>query len=412
MAGAFTSFSVAIFLGSLISIAVLVMTVLIGIWVYRDAVSKGMNGVLWTLVVLLVPSFIGLIIYLIVRMDAKKVTCSKCMEKVNGNSKYCSKCGQELEPVIEVSEEDEKLRKSQKRILIGFFSTLGGVVIAIILMIAFILSGIVGAVGSGIKAFSDFSQGLIDWDYSVDADDVGDMLSSLDALFGEKGFNIDIEGDEVSITTGDGEEVIRVNENSDEVHINTSALYSLLDKYGISYNSLLSEHEVKEAVDEYLDKYLDGLEIDEDHVPEKLEEAAKELDAATNRLETALEKGDLSGLVDFGKEIARAQKLEFTLSGAAVPFKTLTGAKELEDFADDLNMDDWKMAKLPEDADEIGTISFTSEYKGTDGKMNEYKAFNLHVYKNIPYVTLEVAGVRIEMKTKNETMRYLNSFFQ
>lgn len=409
MAGVFTSFSVAIFLGSLISIAVLVMTVLMGIWVYRDAVSKGMNGVLWTLVVLLVPSFIGLIIYLIVRMDTKKVTCSKCMEKVSGNSKYCSKCGQELEPVIEVSEEDERMRKSQKRILIGFFSTMGGVVVAIILMIAFILSGIVGAVGNGIKALSGFSDGF--WDYGVDTDDVGDMLSSLDALFGKEGFNIDVNGDIVTITTRDGEEIISANDNGDEVHINTSALYSLLDKYGISYNSLVNEKEVREAVDEYLDKYLEGLEIDEDNVPENLEEAAKEIEAVTDKMETALEKGDISGIVDFGKEIARAQKLEFTLSGASVPFKTITGAKELEDFADDLDLDDWKTAKIPEDAAEIGTISFTSEYKGIDGKMNDYKAFNLHVYQNIPYVTLEVAGVRITMKTKDETMRYLNSFF-
>jgi len=43
-----------------------VIGILIAVWVYRDAQSRGMSGVLWLIVVILL-SWIGLIIYLVVR---------------------------------------------------------------------------------------------------------------------------------------------------------------------------------------------------------------------------------------------------------------------------------------------------------------------------------------------------------
>ena len=43
-----------------------VIGILIAIWVYRDAQSRGMSGVLWLIIVIL-TSWIGLIIYLVVR---------------------------------------------------------------------------------------------------------------------------------------------------------------------------------------------------------------------------------------------------------------------------------------------------------------------------------------------------------
>jgi len=41
-------------------------SILLCVWVYRDAESRGMGGVLWLIVVIL-TGIIGLIIYLIVR---------------------------------------------------------------------------------------------------------------------------------------------------------------------------------------------------------------------------------------------------------------------------------------------------------------------------------------------------------
>jgi hypothetical protein len=45
-----------------------IVAILLCIWVYRDAESRGMSGVLW-LIIVLIAGIIGLIIYLIVRKE-------------------------------------------------------------------------------------------------------------------------------------------------------------------------------------------------------------------------------------------------------------------------------------------------------------------------------------------------------
>lgn len=52
----------------LIPIVWLIIGILLCIWVYRDAESRGMNGVLW-LIIVLIAGLIGLIIYLVVRKE-------------------------------------------------------------------------------------------------------------------------------------------------------------------------------------------------------------------------------------------------------------------------------------------------------------------------------------------------------
>jgi hypothetical protein len=51
----------------LIMLIPIIITIFIAIWVYKDAESRGMSGILWALVAIFVPYFIGLIIYLVVR---------------------------------------------------------------------------------------------------------------------------------------------------------------------------------------------------------------------------------------------------------------------------------------------------------------------------------------------------------
>ncbi|MEF9922614.1 MAG: hypothetical protein RR769_06800 [Anaerovoracaceae bacterium] len=48
---------------------VLGVPIVIGVFVYKDAVKRETNPWLWTIVAALTPSFIGLIVYLIVRND-------------------------------------------------------------------------------------------------------------------------------------------------------------------------------------------------------------------------------------------------------------------------------------------------------------------------------------------------------
>ena len=82
--------------------------VLIGVLVYKDATKKEMpNPILWALLAVFAPSFIGLIIYFIVRssypktnptyynqtQNVKKMTCSFCGSTVQSDYVNCPHCG-------------------------------------------------------------------------------------------------------------------------------------------------------------------------------------------------------------------------------------------------------------------------------------------------------------------------------
>ena len=73
-----------------------VIPILIGVYVYRDAARRGMNAALWTLIALLAPTFIGLIIYLLVRSNYSDLTCPACAERVTEQYVVCPKCGTKL----------------------------------------------------------------------------------------------------------------------------------------------------------------------------------------------------------------------------------------------------------------------------------------------------------------------------
>jgi hypothetical protein len=89
---------------SLFSLVLLVVWIIVIVWVYRDAERRGMNGVLWALLVL-IGNLIGLLIYLIVRSDnlpspqENEITqeCSACHRKIPANYTFCPHCGAKLQ---------------------------------------------------------------------------------------------------------------------------------------------------------------------------------------------------------------------------------------------------------------------------------------------------------------------------
>ena len=74
----------------------LAVPICIGVFVYRDAKTRGMEPILWALVAALVPSFIGLIIYLIVRSSHSAYHCANCGAAVEESFAVCPQCGTEL----------------------------------------------------------------------------------------------------------------------------------------------------------------------------------------------------------------------------------------------------------------------------------------------------------------------------
>ena len=70
--------------------------VLLGVFVYRDANARGMEPLLWTLLAVFAPGFIGLIVYLVVRRDHFKLMCPQCGNEVQQGFVSCPSCGQKL----------------------------------------------------------------------------------------------------------------------------------------------------------------------------------------------------------------------------------------------------------------------------------------------------------------------------
>lgn len=79
-----------------ILLLLLVIPVMIGIYVYQDASRRRMNAVLWTLVAVITPVFVGLIIYLLVRGHYSDLECPVCKGDVEEDYTVCPSCGARL----------------------------------------------------------------------------------------------------------------------------------------------------------------------------------------------------------------------------------------------------------------------------------------------------------------------------
>ena len=73
-----------------------VVPLLLGVFVYRDAKDRGMNALLWAFAAALCPSFLGLIVYLLVRSNYSNWTCARCGGPVQESFTACPQCGAKL----------------------------------------------------------------------------------------------------------------------------------------------------------------------------------------------------------------------------------------------------------------------------------------------------------------------------
>lgn len=77
----------------------LLVPLITGIYVYRDARSREMNPVGWTIVAALIPCFVGLLIYFFARLGNSNLQCPQCGKRVSEPFISCPSCGCRLKDV-------------------------------------------------------------------------------------------------------------------------------------------------------------------------------------------------------------------------------------------------------------------------------------------------------------------------
>lgn len=83
-----------------------IINILLCIWIYKDAESRGMNGALW-LIIVFISGIIGLIVYLVVRKEKERQPspytatpsvryCPYCGKEIDANANFCPYCGNKV----------------------------------------------------------------------------------------------------------------------------------------------------------------------------------------------------------------------------------------------------------------------------------------------------------------------------
>lgn len=86
---------VVLVVASLVGLAMIFLIIGIGLYVNRDSRLRGMEPVPWTLAAVLLPYFLGLILYLIVRRPVR-TRCTACGASAPDRASFCPACGRSL----------------------------------------------------------------------------------------------------------------------------------------------------------------------------------------------------------------------------------------------------------------------------------------------------------------------------
>ena len=125
--------------------------------------------------------------------------------------------------------------------------------------------------------------------------------------------------------------------------------------------------------------------------------------------------GKNTNSTDYGDAISKAQ--EITPDTAEV-IETITDAKEIEDFVSALDVDQWELKPLPDEASKIGTFGLaqakTIKLGQTDTDGTLYDVATITLYDG-SYIGIKIYGLDdldIIFAVSEDTANYLNGYFE
>lgn len=115
--------------------SLLLSKIFIAIWVYKDAKSRGMNGLLWSMLVLILSGSLVFLLYVLVVRKERNINCENCNYKQSDKLLYCGRCGSE----IKIDRYEENFNKNRNKIFLN---------IGIVLLIISIIGGTIYSFGT------------------------------------------------------------------------------------------------------------------------------------------------------------------------------------------------------------------------------------------------------------------------
>lgn len=113
-----------------------------------------------------------------------------------------------------------------------------------------------------------------------------------------------------------------------------------------------------------------------------------------------------------GGDLEKAQEIRAVRVGEEETAYDTTDRDAIEAFVEKLQIGEWKLGELPEDAQESVVYTFQQEATvlfgetSTDGSMD--KMVELTTYDGSPYVTLHVLGQSLDFEIPQDAAEYLN----
>lgn len=83
-------------LATALGLLFLFFAIAVGVWVHGDAKRRGMPPLLWALIAILGPNFMGLVVYLVVRKPLRN-PCPQCARDVPEQAVFCPHCSAPLQ---------------------------------------------------------------------------------------------------------------------------------------------------------------------------------------------------------------------------------------------------------------------------------------------------------------------------
>ena len=118
---------------------------------------------------------------------------------------------------------------------------------------------------------------------------------------------------------------------------------------------------------------------------------------------------------DYGDDISKAHEIAVISPDTAEVIDTITDTEEIKNFVSALNLDQWELKTLPDEAAIIGSFGLAQEktiklgQTDTDGTLYDIATITLY---NGDYISFEIGGLDMTFEVSEDTADYLNGYFE